>query len=232
MSLTYAWLYSKVKQRFASASALEDYLPQPLSSQELAQLDDSRYLSALTRRVFQAGMRHSVVNAKWPEFEQAFWGFDPEKMVLLSPEQLENFMHNPKLIRHLTKLRSIPHNAQLVLDIRHKYGISFAEFIANWPSNQIVDLWQLLAKQGSRLGGRSAASFLRLIGKDTFLTTSDVIGRLQAAGLVTREPKTKAELAAIQAIFNRLQAESGRPLCQISALLSLSINPQPLHFES
>lgn len=226
MPITYEWLYQKALARFASAQELEAFLPKAQSSAELAALGDDRYLSAITLRVFQAGMRHSVVLAKWPAFEEAFWGFEPEKMVLLTPEQIENFMHNSALIRHLTKLRSIPRNAQFILDIRQQEGCSFAEFIAHWPTNKIVNLWQLLAKRGCRLGGRSAASFLRLIGKDTFLATSDVIARLQAAGIVEREPKTQRELEQMQNFFNQLREESGRDLCQLSAMLSLSINPQ------
>ncbi|MFY9179152.1 MAG: DNA-3-methyladenine glycosylase I, partial [Venatoribacter sp.] len=112
MSIDYQWLYDTVRKRFASDAAMEAYLPQAKSAQELAALGDDRYLSAMSQRVFQAGMTHSVVNNKWPNFEEAFWGFVPEKMVLLSPEQIDAYMKNDKIIRHRTKLQSIPQNAQ------------------------------------------------------------------------------------------------------------------------
>lgn len=226
MSIDYQWLYDTVRKRFASDAAMEAYLPQAKNAQELAALGDDRYLSAMSQRVFQAGMTHSVVNNKWPNFEEAFWGFVPEKMVLLSPEQIDAYMKNDKIIRHRTKLQSIPQNAQFILDIRQEQGTSFAQFIADWPAADIVGLWQFLAKRACRLGGRSGAGFLRLIGKDTFFTTTDVIARLNASGIVDREPKTQRELQLVQNAFNDLHQQSSRPLCQLSAMLSLSINPR------
>lgn len=226
MALDYRWLYETVRKRFDSDEALEAFLPRPLSPDELRQLGDDRYLSAMSLRVFRAGMKHSVVDAKWPAFEEAFWGFDPEKLVLLSPEQIDGFMSNDRIIRHRTKLQTIPRNAQFILDVREEYGTSFGEFIADWPSRDIVGLWQLLAKRGARLGGRSAAGFLRLIGKDTFLLTSDVVARLVAAGIVDRTPTSQRDKQQVQDAFNTLQQVSGRPLCQLSAMLSLTINPK------
>lgn len=225
MTINYEWLYATVRKRFPSDQALEDFLPKALTPQELIAQGDDRYLSAMTRRVFQAGMTHSVINNKWPNFEEAFWGFVPEKMVLLSPEQIDEFAKDVKLIRHRTKMQTIPKNAQFILDIRQQHGCTFAEFIANWPEDNIVGLWRLLAKQGSRLGGRSGAAFLRLVGKDTFFTTSDIIARFNAEGIVDREPKTQRELQLMQNTFNDLHQQSGRPLCQLSAMVSLSINP-------
>lgn len=226
MKIDYQWLYSTVRKRFSGETEMEAFLPQPKTPQELAALGDDRYLSAMSQRVFQAGMTHSVVNNKWPNFEEAFWGFAPEKMVLLSPEQIDAHMKNANIIRHLTKLKSIPQNAQFILDIRQEQGTSFAQFIADWPATDIVGLWQFLAKRACRLGGRSGAGFLRLIGKDTFFTTTDVIARLNASGIVDREPKTQRELQRVQDAFNDLHQQSGRPLCQLSAMLSLSINPR------
>lgn len=226
MALDYRWLYETVRNRFDSDEALEAFLPRPLSPDELRQLGDDRYLSAMSLRVFRAGMKHSVVDAKWPAFEEAFWGFDPEKLVLLSPEQIDGFMNNDRIIRHRTKLQTIPRNAQFILDVREEYGTSFGEFIADWPSRDIVGLWQLLAKRGARLGGRSAAGFLRLIGKDTFLLTSDVVARLVAAGIVDRTPTSQRDRQQVQDAFNTLQQVSERPLCQLSAMLSLTINPK------
>lgn len=74
-------------------------------------------------------------------------------------------------------------------------------------------------------GGRSAAGFLRLMGKDTFLLTSDVVARLKQAGVIEREPTGQRDLQRVQDALNALQQASGRPLCQLSAMLALSIHP-------
>ncbi|WP_368644172.1 DNA-3-methyladenine glycosylase I [Castellaniella ginsengisoli] len=225
ITLDYRCLYDAVRARFESDAALEAFLPQALTPGELERLGDDRYLSAMTRRVFHAGVRHTMVDAKWPEFEKAFQGFAPEALARLGPEQIETHMLNERIIRDRAKIRSIPENARFILDIRRERGAGFGAFLAGWPDTDTIGLWRLLAKRGARLGGRSAAGFLRLAGKDTFLLTSDVVARLQAAGVVEREPSSQCDLHAVQDAFNALRQESGRPLCQLSALMALSINP-------
>lgn len=226
MTLEYRWLHDTVRQRFASDAALEAFLPRPLSADELRQKTDGRYLSAMTQRVFQAGMQHSIVDARWPAFEEVFAGFEPHAMARIGPAQVEAYMQDARLIRHRVKLQSIAGNARFILAIREQEGRSFGEFIARWPTTDIVGLWRLLGQRAVRLGGRSAAGFLRLAGKDSFLLTSDVVARLAAAGVVDATPTRQRDLARVQDAFNQLQQQSGRPLCQLSAMLSLSINPR------
>lgn len=226
MNLTYQWLHDTVRARFESDEAMEAFLPRALPPDELKRKGDDRYLSAMTQRIFQAGMQHSVVDAKWPAFEDAFSGFTPSAMALLSEADLEGHMQNARIVRHLAKLRTIPINARFILNVCEEQHSSFGAFIADWPVADIIGLWRLLAKRGARLGGRSGAGFLRLVGKDTFLLTSHVTARLAAAGVITREPVNQRELQAVQDAFNALQQNSsGRPLCQLSAMLALSIHP-------
>lgn len=215
-----------MRRRFESDEAMAAFLPTALTPEALKRKGDDRYLSAMSQRVFQAGMQHSVVDARWPAFEEAFQGFVPEAMALLGPEQIEGHMKNGLLIRDRIKLQTIPGNAQFILDVCRETGGSFGAFIADWPGADIVGLWRLLARRGARLGGRSAAGFLRLVGKDTFLLTSDVVARLMAAGVVDHEPTSQRDMQRVQNAFNALQQDSGRALCQLSALLSLSINPE------
>src|SRR6266446_6635722 len=59
------------------AAALEARLTQPRSPAELKALTDDRYLSQMSLRIFRAGLKHSLVDAKWPAFEEVFKGFEP-----------------------------------------------------------------------------------------------------------------------------------------------------------
>lgn len=224
MAIDYREIYDTVRRRFETDEALEACLPKALAPEALRHKGDDRYLSAMTQRVFQAGMQHSVVDARWPAFEEVFRGFEPGEMALLGPEQIDDCMRDDRIIRHRAKLQTIPRNARFVLEIREEQG-SFGAFIAGWPGTDIIGLWRLLARRGARLGGRSATGFLRLAGKDTFLLTSDVVARLKAAGVIDGEPTSRHDLQVVQDAFNELQQASGRPLCQLSALLALSINP-------
>lgn len=225
MTIDYQWLYDYALRRKSSIAELEAALPKALDKAQLSAIPDDRYLSLMTQRVFRAGLRHAMVDARWPAFEDAFWGFEPEKMVLLSAEHIEQHMQNKRLIRHLGKLKSIPRNARMILEARVEYG-SFGRFLAQWPSSDIIGLWRYLMRNGYQLGGRSAPGFLRMAGKDTFMLTDDVVAALIAQGVVDKQPTSQADLKQVQQAFNQLQSDSGRPLCQLSAMLALTVNPR------
>ena len=209
--------------RFGSRAAMEANLPLPRDSRALRAIGDDRYLSTVALRVFRAGLKHSLVDAKWPAFEKAFFGFDPDKVVLMGGEHIERLMQDARLIRHLGKLRSVPRNAQMLMDIRTEHG-SVGNLIADWPVTDITGLWRLLSKQGNQLGGLSAPRFLRMVGKDTFVATDDVAAALKAQNIVDKKPTSQRDLAATQAFFNELHAQSGRPMCQLSVMLASTVN--------
>lgn len=219
----YQWIHEYCLNRFGSAEALEARLPQPKSADELRALSDDRYLSLISLRIFRAGLKHSLVDAKWPAFEQAFFGFDPDKVVLMGAEPLERLMQDARLIRHLGKLKSVPRNAQFVLDVQKEKG-SFGALIADWPVSDIVGLWKYLAKHGSQLGGQSAPRLLRMAGKDTFIATEDMVAALKAQQILDKAPTSQKELAAVQAALNHWHEQSGRPLCQLSMMLAYTVN--------
>lgn len=219
----YQWLYEYCLNRFGSVEALEARLPQPKSPAELVAVSDDRYLSLISLRIFRAGLKHSLVDAKWPAFEEVFFGFVPEKVVLIGGERLESLMQDARIIRHLGKLKSVPRNAQMVLDVAREYG-SFGKLLADWPVTDIVGLWKLLAKRGNQLGGLSAPRFLRMAGKDTFIPTDDMVAALKAQEIIDKAPTSQKDLAQVQAAFNQWHEQSGRPLCQLSVMLAHTVN--------
>jgi len=220
----YRWLEEYCLNRFGSRQALEARLPVARSADELRALGDDRYLSMLALRVFRAGLKHSVVDARWPAFEEVFFGFDPDKVVLMSAEHIERLMQDRRLIRHLAKLRSVPRNAQMVLELRQEFG-SMGNLIADWPAQDIVGLWRMLAKRGNQLGGLSVPRFLRMVGRDTFVTTADVLAALVGMGVLDRPVATsQRDLATVQQAFNTLADQSGRTLGQLSAMLAFTVN--------
>ncbi len=212
---------TRALKRCDGQAALEALLPVPKSAAELKAVSDDRALSLMSLRVFRAGLKHSLVDAKWPAFEEVFHGFEPGPIVAMSDEALEALMADRRLIRHWGKLKSIRANAAAILALRRERG-GMGAYLADWPASQIVDLWADLAKRFSQLGGNSGPYLLRMIGKDTFILTPDVAAALVESAVVERLPKTKKELAAAQAAFNAWADESGRPLCQISRILALA----------
>ena len=64
-------------------------LPKVKSSAQLEAVTDDRYLSLMCLRIFRAGLKHSMVDAKWPAFEEVFSGFEPRRVRMMSDEELE-----------------------------------------------------------------------------------------------------------------------------------------------
>lgn len=217
----YAWIVEHVREREDAERAFAQ-LPEVKSSAQLIQLPDDRYLSDLCRRVFRAGLKHSLVDSKWPAFEEAFFGFDPLKLSFMSDEQLEARMQNRALIRHWGKIKSIRINALMVRELSETHD-GFGRFIAAWPETDIIGLWALLKLRGAQLGGQSGAAFLRMVGKDTFRLSPDVVAALKAQGVVDKLPTSKRDLQKVQDAFTTWQQQGGQPLSHISTLLAFTV---------
>lgn len=202
-------------------------LSSPRSAAELRALPDDRYLSAMMQRIFRAGLKHELVDRKWPAFEEVFHGFAPDACARLYDEDMEAVLEDKRLIRHLGKLRSVRANAQAMRAIAEAEG-SFGGWIANWPTDDIVGLWQALQKRFQQMGGNSAPVFLRMVGKDTFIPTEHVVGALAHWGC-EGGGTSRAERSALQSTFNDWAAETGRPLCQLSQILALSAGGEGHH---
>ncbi len=204
------------------AAALEARLPQPRSATELKAVPDDRYLSQMSLRIFRAGLKHSLVDAKWPAFEEVFRGFEPRRVRAMSDEAMEALLGDARLIRHWGKLKSIRDNAAAMITVTEEHE-TFGAWLADWPVTGIVELWETLANRFSQVGGNSGPTFLRMVGKDTFILTPSVTAALKHWGAVDAPPKNRKDRAAVQSAFNAWAAETGRPLCQLSLILAASI---------
>ena len=204
------------------AATLEARLPQPKTAEELKATPDDRYLSQMSLRIFRAGLKHSVVDAKWPVFEEVFHGFELRQVRAMSDEALEGLLGNARLIRHWGKLKSVRDNAAAMLEVAGEHG-SFGAWLAGWPGSDIVGLWEALAKRFSQMGGNSGPSLLRMVGKDTFILSPSVVAGLKRWAEMA-PPKNRGDRAAAQAVFNGWAAGSGRPLCQLSLILAMSVD--------
>jgi 3-methyladenine DNA glycosylase Tag len=207
--------------RVGGADALEARLPRSKSADELRAVPDDRYLSLMSLRVFRAGLKHSLVDARWPAFEEAFHGFEPRRLRAMSDEALEKLMGDKRLIRHWGKIKATRDNAAAVCALQDESG-GFGSYLADWPGERVVGLWDDIAKRFSQMGGNSGAYFLRMAGKDTFVLTGDVTRALIHWRAAAEAPKGKKARAAVQEIFNGWAAETGRPLAQLSMILALS----------
>jgi 3-methyladenine DNA glycosylase Tag len=217
---TYNNIYDMACNRKGGESHLKSLLDKPKSEQQLKKIPDARYLSELTKKVFQSGFVWRVVEAKWSNFEELFWGFDIDKLLMMPDEMLEQKGQDKRIIRNHKKIWAIRENALMIDSTRQHYHSTFAEFIASWPCDDITGLWLYLKKHGTRLGGNIGPYGLRSLGKDTFLLTRDVEGFLREQDVINTGISTKSALSGAQVFFNDLQQESGCSLMELSRLVS------------
>src|SRR5260370_17761471 len=172
----------RAAKRKGGDKVLTSLMPKKPNNKALAKLGDDRVLSEIAARVFSAGFVWSVIDNKWPGFEEAFLEFNPTRLLFQPAEFWEKLASDKRIVRNPQKIRSVRDNARFVSEISAEHG-SFGKFLANWPADDQVGLLEVFAKRGSRLGGFSGQYLLRFLGWDPFVLSGDVPLSLPASGL-------------------------------------------------
>ena len=215
-------IYARAVKRKGGESELEALLPVGKTSTQLKRIKDHAVLAEMTKCVFRSGFVWQVIENKWPGFESAFRQFDATECAMLGDEDLERLAQDTSIVRNAKKIESVRRNAQYVLEVRASHG-SFGKFLAAWPEDDFVGLWNDLKTRGDRLGGQTGRFFLRFIGYDTPMFSQDVVKALIKAKVVEKEPTSKSALAKTQDAFVEWRLQSGRPYAQISRILACSV---------
>jgi len=217
----FAAIRTMAEERHGGAQALSSKMPSLPEPAVLAKVPDHRWLSEVTKRVFQAGFNWDVIERKWAVFEDAFEGFEPERWRMMSDEDIDRLLADARIVRNGAKIASVQVNAALLCELAAEHG-SGSKAIADWPTEDFVGLLTLLQKRGARLGGATAQWVLRGMGKDGFVLTRDVADALIREGVVSKTPTSQRDLKAVQAAFNTWREQSGLPLSHISRTLACS----------
>jgi 3-methyladenine DNA glycosylase Tag len=86
------------------------------------------YFDVLSRAVFQSGISWVVVRAKWPGIRAALRGLDPERLVTLSPDEIDALCTDPRLIRNRRKIEATVENARRMLELADQHA-GFGEYL-------------------------------------------------------------------------------------------------------
>jgi 3-methyladenine DNA glycosylase Tag len=218
--------FKRIRERAAKRKGgekvLASLLPKKPNNKALAKLGDDRVLSEMAARVFSAGFVWSVIDSKWPGFEEAFLEFNPKRLLFQPAEFWEKLASDKRIVRNPQKIRSVRENARFVSEVSAEHG-SFGKFLAAWPADDQVGLMEVFAKRGSRLGGFSGQYLLRFLGWDAFVLSGYVLLCLRDSGVPIGTGTSKKDLKAAQAQFNAWRDESGLPIAHISRICALSI---------
>jgi 3-methyladenine DNA glycosylase Tag len=213
---------ARAEKRKGGARVLASLMPKKPDNKALARLTDDRALSEIACRVFSAGFVWSVIDKKWPGFEEAFLGFNPKRLLFQPAEFWEKLTTDTRIVRNPTNIRAVRANARFVSDIAAEHG-SFGKFLAAWPADDQAGLLAVLAKRGSRLGGYSAQYLLRFLGWDAFVLSGDVLMCLRDSGVPITKGTSKKDLRLAQVQLNAWAKESGLPITHVSRICALSI---------
>ena len=122
---------------------------------QVQSLDD--YLEVMSKAVFQSGMSWRVVNAKWPDTNEAFHGFEIGRVA-----ELDELAQDKRVIRNRRKLAAIAHNAQRIIELDAEHGC-FIDYLRS--HGDFYDVVKDLKKQFKFLGDTGCYFFLYVIGE-------------------------------------------------------------------
>jgi len=219
----FAEIRARAAQRKGGEAALAALLGPLPDNAALAQVPDDRVLAAMAQRIFAAGFVWSVIESKWPGFEEAFLGFEPKRLVFQPDDFWHDLASDTRIVRNGQNIKAVRDNAAFIARVSNEHG-GFGRFLSQWPADDQIGLTAYLAKNGSRLGGNTGPVLLRMLGWDAFILWSDVVAALRDAGLdIAANPTSKKDLGRAQAQINAWAAETGLPRAHVSRILAMSI---------
>ena len=220
----FSTIYGKAKRNKGGEETLQALLPEISTKRKLNSQADSFYLAMMTKVINQAGFNWAVIEKKWPQFEDAFLGFELNKLNELTDAQWEAYASDPRVVRNWQKISAVRDNLELINSESAKFR-GFGRFLTNWPDDDQIGLMAYLKKHGSRLGGQTSQWFFRYVGKDGFILSPDVIRALKSAGLdIADIPTSQRDLRKIQDAMNAWQCESGLPYAHVSRIAACSVS--------
>ncbi len=214
-------IWQRAAERKQGEANLKVKVSKPKTNKQLLKVTNAQWLEVFTKKVFQSGFVWRVVEQKWPDFQRVFFNFEINKILMMPADMLERKAEDKSIIRNFKKVQTIQQNA-LMIDELSQGKNSFHQWVAQWPSDNIIELWLDLKKRGARLGGNTGPYALRAMGKDTFLLSRDVEAYLREHKIIDGGLYTNRSLNAIQSAFNQWSQESGKSMQEVSQVLSMS----------
>lgn len=216
-------LLEMAEKRKGGAAGLQALLTPVADNRLFAALPDDRILAMMCRVVNQAGFSWKVIERKWPQFEEAYKGFDTDKLARLQIDDWEAFTKDKRVVRSWQKIKAVMDNCAFVRAKSDDHG-RFAKFMMTYGPDRQVDLMACMKKEGSRLGGNSGQYLLRYLGRDSFVLSNDVILALRHSGLdIAEKPTSQRDMKAIQARFNSWHQQTNLPYTHLSQIAAFSI---------
>ena len=126
---------------------------------------DREYFENLTRCIFQAGLSWQLMAKKWPNFKEAFDGFDIGKVAAYGADDIGRLSRDPGIIRNRQKIVATIHNARELERIAQEHG-SFQAWLDSIDKAHNYDrVVKSLRSRLKRVGPSTAHIFLWSVGE-------------------------------------------------------------------
>ena len=121
------------------------------------------YLEVMTKAAFQSGISWQVIEAKWKGFQEAFHGFDAERVADLTPPEVDALTEDTRIVRNQRKIEATVHNARTIMDLEREHG-SFRKYLRSHDGFEetVADM----RKRFKFLGDTAAYYFLYVVGEE------------------------------------------------------------------
>ncbi len=120
------------------------------------------YLETMSKVIFTSGINWKVVAAKWEGIRAAFEGFDVERVVALTPADVDRLAQDTRVIRNRKKIEAIIDNAATLRELDKTSGGFPARLESTGDFTAKSDY---LSRTFRFIGPSSAHIFLAMIGE-------------------------------------------------------------------
>ena len=132
----------------------------------------------------QAGLSWLTILRKQENYRAAYAGFDPERIVRFTENDIEQLLKNPGIVRNRLKVQSVIKNARGYLALREQ-GESFSSFLWQFVDGQpIQNHWQRFEQVPTTTPESEAMSKALKKAGFTFVGPTIVYAFMQATGMV------------------------------------------------
>jgi len=146
--------------------------------------DDQKWFEYLVLDAFQAGLSWKTVLNKREGFREVFFGFDPDKVSMMTDKEMEAARNNPAIIRNRLKIKSAVTNAKTFLELKKKHG-SFDSYIWSFTNGKVIhNKWKTLSDMPASTPLSDEISKSLKQEGFSFVGTTICYAFLQAAGVV------------------------------------------------
>ena len=121
--------------------------------------NDAGYLEEITKSVFRSGFSWQVIENKWPNFQEAFKGFDIDSVAAFDDLDLERLLGDAGIVRNGRKIEATIKNARTLQKLRDTHGSIYA-YLRSLDDLEYAAKSKELQKRFSHLGRTGTFTFL------------------------------------------------------------------------